>query len=144
MAGLLTHLCPARSALFGDGPICHGKLNVMQLRAPLEFAYGFPHGGSNFRLCRVAHLATSRLFSPACLVAVALFVTCFHLFHSDAFGQIPWFVHVRPFHQRRMIREQLYGDGVHDGREQTGVTRRADNVHAFAFGEVAVEISEHK
>ena len=77
MAGLLTHLCPARSALFGDGPICHGKLNVMQLRAPLEFAYGFPHGGSNFRLCRVAHLATSRLFSPACLVAVALFVTAF-------------------------------------------------------------------
>ena len=139
MAGLLTHLCPARSALFGDGPICHDKLNVMQLRALLEFAYGFPHGGSNFRLCRVAHLAS--IFSS--LLGRRRFVRhCFRLFHRHTLGQISGLIDISPFHQRRMIREQLYGDGVHDGREQTGVAWGADNVHALAFGEVAVEVGE--
>ena len=66
----------------------------------------------------------------------------FLLLNRHRLREIARLIHIRPLHQRRVIREQLHGDGVDDGRELSGVAGRADDVYAFGFGEVAVQIGE--
>ena len=55
------------------------------------------------------------------------------LFHRHGFGQIARLVHVGAALQGGVIGQEWHRDGMHDGRENAHMPRRADNVDACTF-----------
>src|SRR5207342_544643 len=64
------------------------------------------------------------------------------LFDGDRLRQVARLVDIRATRERRVVSEQLHGDGMHDRRQHAHVARRADHVHRLAFAELAVRIGE--
>ena len=102
-------------------------------------AWFFEIGETGFKFC-TAH-------KNACLkdfFQTGILLSKFRLFYGNRFSQVTWFVHIGAASQGRVVRQQLYRNGVHDGRQNADVARSTDYVYAFAFVEVAVQIGEHK
>ncbi len=57
--------------------------------------------------------------------------------HRHTLRQIPRLIHIRTLHQRGVVAEQLQGDDVEDGGEHAVVFWQVQDVHAFAFGDLA-------
>jgi hypothetical protein len=84
-----------------------------------------------------------QLNRAAFLVRDASVLEC-RLFDRDGLGEVTWGVDGGTFLQRGVIAEHLHRNRVNDRRQHAYVARGADNMHAVAFVEVAVQIGKYE